>query len=85
MSTVFLECPPMFRTDGPECMKPLGETEFTAAVAEEAAARADIHTNIHAAIESNADLMLGDAVAEVLEAHIDCLAAVYLSGGTRCA
>ena len=37
VSTVFLECTSMYREDGPEHMKPLGETEFTAAVAEEAA------------------------------------------------
>ncbi len=71
VSTVFLECTSMYRTDGPEHLKPLGETEFTAAVAEEAAARSDIDTNIHAAIASNANLALGDAVAEVLEAHIE--------------
>ena len=71
VSTVFLECTSMYREDGPEHLKPLGETEFTAAVAEEAAGRSDIQTNIHAAIASNANLALGDAVAEVLEAHIE--------------
>ena len=61
----------MYRTDGPEHMKPLGETEFVTAVAEEAAARSDVHTNINAAIASHADLTLGESVAEVLEAHIE--------------
>ena len=71
VSTVFLECSSMYRTDGPEHMKPLGETEFVASVAEEAAARSDVHTNINAAIASHADLTLGESVAEVLEAHIE--------------
>ena len=71
VSTVFLECSSMYRTDGPEHMKPLGETEFVASVAEEAAARSDVHTNINAAIASHADLSLGESVAEVLEAHIE--------------
>ena len=71
VSTVFLECSSMYRTDGPEHMKPLGETEFVTAVAEEAAARSDVHTNINAAIASHADLTLGESVAEVLEAHIE--------------
>ena len=56
VSTVFLECSSMYREDSPEHLKPLGETEFTAAVAEEAAARPDVHTNINAAIASHADL-----------------------------
>ena len=71
VSTVFLECSSMYRTDGPEHMKPLGETEFVAAVADEAAARPDVHTNINAGIASHADLTLGEPVAEVLEAHIE--------------
>ena len=71
VSTVFLECSSMYRTDGPGHMKPLGETEFVASVAEEAAARSDVHTNINAAIASHADLTLGESVAEVLEAHIE--------------
>ena len=71
VSTVFLECSSMYRTDGPEHMKPLGETEFVASVAEEAASRSDVHTNINAAIASHADLTFGESVAEVLEAHIE--------------
>ena len=71
VSTVFLECSSMYREDGPEHLKPLGETEFTAAVAEEAASRSDVTANVNAAIQSHADLTLGAAVQEVLEAHIE--------------
>ena len=71
VSTVFLECSSMYREDGPEHLKPLGETEFTAAVAEEAASRSDVTANVNAAIQGHADLTLGAAVQEVLEAHIE--------------
>ena len=71
VSTVFLECSSMYRADGPERLKPLGETEFVAAVAEEAAARPDARANINAGIAGYADLTLGEPVAEILEAHIE--------------
>ncbi len=33
VSTVFVECASMYRADGPEAMKPVGETEFVNGVA----------------------------------------------------
>src|SRR5262249_527343 len=33
VSTVFIECGSMFKTDGPEAMRPVGETEFVNGIA----------------------------------------------------
>ena len=66
--TVFVECHSAYRTDGPEELRPVGETEFVAAIAEqsESGDGAEI-----AAIVAHADLCLGAAVEDVLEAHRD--------------
>src|SRR4051794_39773931 len=64
--TVFVECAWAYRTDGPEALRPVGES---AAVAEVAAASAADGGAEIAAIVGRADMMLGDAVDEVLEAH----------------
>ena len=66
--TVFVECHAGYRTDGPEHLKCLGETEFVAEQAKLSEAGGG-GKSIIAAIVSNADLTLGDAVAEVLEGH----------------
>jgi|TARA_Y100000310_G_scaffold295298_1_gene326506 predicted TIM-barrel fold metal-dependent hydrolase len=66
--TVFVECHANYRTDGPEHMQPIGETEFVAAVAAESAEGGAGRARI-AAIVSHADLTLGEEVAEVLNAH----------------
>jgi L-fuconolactonase len=64
--TVFLECHAEYRSDGPAHLRPVGETEFVAELAEESARRGG--TEI-AGIMGNADVSLGDAVEEVLAAH----------------
>jgi predicted TIM-barrel fold metal-dependent hydrolase len=63
--TVFVECRAGYRQDGPEALRPVGETEFAVAQAE---ASKESATRI-AAIVGFADLTLGDAVDEVLQAH----------------
>ena len=65
--TVFVDCRSGYRTEGPRHLRPVGETEFIAGVAAESAAREGTATI--SAIVSHADLLLGDAVQEVLEAH----------------
>ena len=65
--TVFIDCRSGYRTDGPEHLRPVGETEFVAGVAAESAERASAATI--AAIVSHADMRLGAAVEEVLAAH----------------
>jgi predicted TIM-barrel fold metal-dependent hydrolase len=64
--TVFVECHSAYRTDGPEELRPVGETEFVAAIAEESGS--DGAAEI-AAIVGHADLCLGAAVEDVLVAH----------------
>ena len=68
VSTVFLQCFWSYRTAGPDEMKPVGETEFVAAVAAEAEKRGT-RAKICAGIVGHVDLRLGDAAGEVLDAH----------------
>jgi L-fuconolactonase len=70
VSTVAIECGYGYRKDGPERMKPIGETEFLESIAQRAASDAAIKTRIAAGIVGFADLALDDAVAPVLEAHL---------------
>ena len=65
--TVFIDCRSGYRPDGPEHLRPVGETEFIAGVAAESAKREGAATI--AGIVSHANLLLGDAVEEVLNAH----------------
>lgn len=66
-STVYVEWRSHYREDGPPELRPVGETEFAAAAAEQA-----LHSGVAAcaAIVGYANLSLGDAVADVLEAHL---------------
>ena len=66
-ATVFVQCGSMYRPDGPEDLRPLGETEFVDAVA---AGGADGSTRACAGIVGMVDLTLGDRVAPLLEAHL---------------
>ena len=64
--TVFVECRANYRDTGPETLRPVGETEFVAQQA--ARSRAGTGATI-AGIVGFADLRLGEAVNEVLDAH----------------
>ncbi len=64
--TVFVECGASYREDGPEHLRPIGETEFVAEIAKRSAAGPG---STIAGIVARADLALGDAVDEVLSAH----------------
>lgn len=68
--TVFVECSSMYRKDGPEHLRPVGETEFVQGIAAMSASGQYGDTKVAAAIVGFADLMLGSAVKEVLEAHL---------------
>ena len=65
--TVFVECQSMYRTDGPDALRPVGETEFVQKVADQMAGDGE---GLIAGIVSFADLTLGANVDEVLEAHL---------------
>ena len=68
VGTVFVECTWGYRTDGPEQLRPVGETEHVAAAAEQSVAAGGAEI---LGIVSFADMTLGDAVDEVLDAHVD--------------
>jgi L-fuconolactonase len=68
--TVFVECGSMYRADGPDAMKPVGETEFVQGVAAQSASGGYGAMRANAGIVSHADLLLGAGVDEVLEAHV---------------
>lgn len=70
VASVFLQCHWSYRKTGPEVLHCVGETERVEAVASQFAARGGAHGDLVAAIVSGADLTLGDAVDEVLEAHL---------------
>jgi predicted TIM-barrel fold metal-dependent hydrolase len=67
VATVFVDCMWGYRETGPEHLRPVGETETVTGLAEnDTSGGAEIR-----GIVSYADMTLGDAVNEVLEAHID--------------
>ena len=68
--TVFIECSSMYRADGPELSRPVGETEFVQGIAAMSASGGYGNTRIAAGIVGYADLSVGEAVEEVLEQHI---------------
>ena len=70
LATVYIECGSMYRADGPAAMKPVGETEFVNGVAAMSASGGYGPARACAGIVGHADLMLGAAVAEVLDAHV---------------
>ena len=67
--TVFVECSSMYRADGPEELRVVGETEFVQGVAAKSASGQYGDSRMCTGIVSSADLLLGDRVASVLEAH----------------
>jgi len=70
IATVFVECGAMYKADGPVEMRVIGETEFVNGVAAMSASGLYGETRACAGIVSRADLLLGDGVKPVLEAHI---------------
>jgi predicted TIM-barrel fold metal-dependent hydrolase len=73
VGTVYAECGSAYRTDGPEALRPVGETEFAVAQSKiSAGSRAPM-----LGIVSYADLSLGDAVQQVLDAHAEAGAGLF--------
>tara|TARA_Y100001947_G_C10277759_1_gene277176 strand:+ start:57 stop:929 length:873 start_codon:yes stop_codon:yes gene_type:complete len=67
-STVFVEARSMYRIDGPDEMKPVGEVEFVQGLAAASATGLYGPGRAAAAIVGHANLNLGDGVKPVLEA-----------------
>ena len=76
VATVFVECGAAYRTDGPQHLRPVGETEFVAASAAELDHRYPDASPI-AGIVARADLRLGHELPEVLDAHADAAAGLF--------
>ena len=70
VSTVFIECGAMYRRDAPEALRPVGETEFVNGIAAMSASGLYGPARIAAGIVGTADLRLGKAVGDVLDAQI---------------
>jgi predicted TIM-barrel fold metal-dependent hydrolase len=70
IATVYMECGAMYRQDGPPALRPVGETEFVNGVAAMSASGVYGEVRACAGIVGHADLKLGAAVREVLEAHV---------------
>lgn len=68
VKTVFVECGASYREEGPEHLRPLGETEF---VVQQAKLSEQSEGAVIAGIVGRADLGLGEGVREVLEAHLE--------------
>ena len=64
-ATVFVQNNARYRTEGPEALRPVGETDYVRGMAEANSSP----RRICAGIVGYADLRLGTAVREVLEAH----------------
>ena len=69
-ATVYLQCGVMYRAEGPEHLKSVGETEFVNGVAAMTASGLYGDVRACAGIVGHVDLTQGDRVAEALEAHI---------------
>ncbi len=67
-STVFVEARSMYRADGPDEMRPVGEVEFVQGLAAASASGVYGPGRAAAAIVGHANLLLGDRVTAVLEA-----------------
>jgi L-fuconolactonase len=70
VATVFMECGVMYRADGPQAMKPVGEVEFVNGVAAMSASGRYGKARLCDAIIGHADVTLGDGIKPVLEALI---------------
>ena len=68
--TVFVQCRASYRTGGPGHLKPVGETEFVAEIAQDSQKGADNQARI-AGIVAHANLTLGVLVEEILDAHAE--------------
>jgi predicted TIM-barrel fold metal-dependent hydrolase len=68
--TIFMECGAEYRSEGPDHLRSLGEVEFIAGEAEKTASNSEASSQI-VALVSHIDLMLGDAIEEVVHLHED--------------
>ena len=70
VATVYVDCRSMYRANGPEAFRPVGEVEFANGVAAMSASGGYGPAQINAGIVSHVNLLLGDEAKPVLEAEI---------------
>jgi predicted TIM-barrel fold metal-dependent hydrolase len=70
VATVYVDCRSMYRAQGPDSFRPVGEVEFANGVAAMSASGGYGRAAICAGIVSHVDLLLGEAARAVLEAEI---------------
>ena len=80
-ATVYVQARAMLRQDGPAHMRSVGETEFANGVAAMSASGLYGNTRVCAGIVGFADLRLGAAVHQVLEAHVMAAGGTAKTGG----
>ena len=71
VATVGVECGAMYRADGPQHLRCVGETEFLVGMAAIGASGKYTSTRVASAIVAFADLTLGALTRETLEAHVE--------------
>jgi L-fuconolactonase len=69
-ATVYMECGAMYRADGPDHLKCVGETEFVNGVAAMTASGIYGDVRACAGIVGHVNLRIGDAAEDVLRSHI---------------
>jgi predicted TIM-barrel fold metal-dependent hydrolase len=70
VQSVYVECNSMYRREGPQDLRPIGETEFANGIAAMSASGRYGDSRIAAGIVGTANLRLGAQVAPILEAQI---------------
>jgi predicted TIM-barrel fold metal-dependent hydrolase len=68
--TIYMECRAMYRADGPDSLKCVGETEFVNGIAAMSASGLYGDVRACAGIVGHVDLRLGETAEEVLGSHI---------------
>jgi predicted TIM-barrel fold metal-dependent hydrolase len=71
LATVFIQCGSAYRQDGPEALRPVGETDFVVAMARATEAGEYGAFRACPGIVGHADCRLADGIDAVLEAHIE--------------
>lgn len=69
-ATVFVECRSMYRADGPDAYKCIGETEFVSGIAAMSASGVYGDVRVAEGIVGNVDLRIGELAEDVLRAQI---------------
>jgi hypothetical protein len=70
VATIYVDCRSMYRANGPEAFRPVGEVEFANGVAAMSASGSYGPAAICTGIVSHVTLLLGDGARPVLEAEI---------------